>query len=100
MRMRRPPPGRTALALAFSSYLLGLVPSFPQKWCARNPDDSFFDPRIGRPSVPMETYLRMMFLKSRYRLGYQTLCREVGDSISWQRFCPIPFGTRVRIRRR
>ena len=28
-----------------------------------------FDPRIGRPSVPMETYLRMMFLKSRYRLG-------------------------------
>ena len=31
----------------------------------------------------------------RYRLGYQTLCREVGDSISWQRFCRIPFGTRV-----
>ena len=55
----------------------------------------FFDPRIGRPSVPMETYLRMMFLKSRYRLGYETLCREVGDSISWQRFCRIPFGTRV-----
>src|ERR1700755_3563170 len=55
----------------------------------------FFDPRIGRPSVPMETYLRMMFLKFRYRLGYETLCREVGDSISWQRFCRIPFGTRV-----
>lgn len=55
----------------------------------------YFDPRIGRPSVPMETYLRMMFLKSRYRLGYETLCREVGDSISWQRFCRIPFGTRV-----
>ena len=56
---------------------------------------AYFDPRIGRPSVPMETYLRMMFLKSRYRLGYETLCREVGDSISWQRFCRIPFGTRV-----
>lgn len=55
----------------------------------------YFDPRIGRPSVPMETYLRMMFLKSRYRLGYEALCREVGDSISWQRFCRIPFGTRV-----
>ena len=55
----------------------------------------FFDPRIGRPSVPMETYLRMMFLKFRYRLGYESLCREVGDSISWQRFCRIPFGTRV-----
>ena len=30
---------------------------------------SFFDARIGRPSVPMETYLRMMFLKFRYRLA-------------------------------
>ncbi len=55
----------------------------------------YFDPRVGRPSVPMETYLRIMFLKYRYRLGYETLCREVGDSISWQRFCRIPFGTRV-----
>jgi transposase, IS5 family len=26
----------------------------------------FFDPRIGRPSTPMETYLRLMFLKFRY----------------------------------
>ena len=55
----------------------------------------YFDARIGRPSVPMETYLRMMFLKYRYRLGYETLCREVGDSISWQRFCRIPLGVRV-----
>ena len=30
---------------------------------------SFFDPRIGRPSTPMETYLRLMFLKFRYGLG-------------------------------
>lgn len=59
-----------------------------------------FDPRIGRPSVPMETYLRMMFLKFRYRLGFESLCREVGNSISWQRFCRIPFGSRVCIRRR
>lgn len=56
---------------------------------------SYFDARIGRPSIPMETYLRLMFLKFRYRLGYESLCREVGDSISWQRFCRIPFGTRV-----
>ena len=55
----------------------------------------FFDARIGRPSIPMETYLRLMFLKFRYRLGFESLCREVGDSISWQRFCRIPFGTRV-----
>jgi transposase, IS5 family len=50
----------------------------------------FFDPRLGRPSTPMETYLRLMFLKFRYRLGYETLCREVSDSITWRRFCRIP----------
>jgi IS5 family transposase len=50
----------------------------------------FFDPRIGRPSTPMETYLRLMFLKFRYRLGYESLCREVSDSITWRMFCRIP----------
>jgi IS5 family transposase len=59
------------------------------------PFAAHFDARIGRPSIPMETYLRLMFLKFRYRLGYESLCREVGDSISWQRFCRIPLGTRV-----
>ena len=41
------------------------------------PFEAFFDPRIGRPSTPMETYLRLMFLKVRYRLGFESLCREV-----------------------
>ena len=59
------------------------------------PFAAHFDARIGRPSIPVETYLRLMFLKFRYRLGYESLCREVSDSISWQRFCRIPFGTRV-----
>ena len=59
------------------------------------PFAAHFNARIGRPSIPMETYLRLMFLKFRYRLGYESLCREVADSISWQRFCRIPFGTRV-----
>ena len=53
------------------------------------PFEPFFDPRIGRPSTPMETYLRLMFLKFRYRLGYESLCREVADSITWRRFCRI-----------
>jgi len=55
----------------------------------------FFDPRLGRPSTPMETYLRLMFLKFRYRLGYESLCREVADSISWRRFCRIPLDAAV-----
>src|ERR1700682_2524295 len=49
----------------------------------------FFDPRVGRPSTPMETYLRLMFLKFRYGLGFESLCREVSDSIPWRRFCRI-----------
>jgi len=55
----------------------------------------FVDPRVGRPSTPMETYLRMMFGKFRHRLGYASLCREVGDSISWRRFCRIPIDGKV-----
>jgi IS5 family transposase len=54
-----------------------------------------FHARLGRPSVPIDTYLRMMFLKFRHRLGYELVCREVADSISWQRFCRIPLGGRV-----
>jgi len=55
----------------------------------------FFDPRVGRPSTPMETYLRLMFLKFRYRLGYESLCSEVSDSITWRRFCRIPIDGKV-----
>jgi IS5 family transposase len=31
--------------------------------------------------MPMETYLRLMYLKVRYRLGHESLCAEVADSI-------------------
>ena len=37
----------------------------------------FFHATFGRPSMPIETYLRLMFLKYRYRLGFESLCREV-----------------------
>ena len=50
----------------------------------------YFHPVLGRPSTPVECYLRLMFLKFRYRLGYESLCAEVSDSISWRRFCRIP----------
>ena len=59
------------------------------------PYREFFHEHLGRPSIPIETYLRLMFLKYRYQLGFETLCREVTDSISWQRFCRIPVGGRV-----
>jgi transposase, IS5 family len=50
----------------------------------------FFHPVLGRPSTPAEWYLRLMFLKFRHGLGYESLCAEVSDSISWRRFCRIP----------
>jgi IS5 family transposase len=50
---------------------------------------ALFDRRLGRPSVPIDTLLRLLYLKHRYQLGYETLCREVSDSISWRRFCRI-----------
>src|SRR5947208_2615636 len=55
----------------------------------------FFHPVLGRPSTPVECYLRLMFLKFRHRLGYESLCAEVSDSISWRRFCRIPLDGRV-----
>ncbi|MGO9159620.1 MAG: ISNCY family transposase [Streptosporangiaceae bacterium] len=55
----------------------------------------FFHPVPGRPSTPTECYLRLMFLKFRYRLGYESLCAEVSDSVSWRRFCRIPLDAAV-----
>ena len=55
----------------------------------------YFHPLIGRPSTPIECYLRLMFLKFRYRLGFKSLCAEVSDSISWRRFCRIPLDGKV-----
>src|SRR5947207_13480587 len=55
----------------------------------------YFHPVLGRPSTPVECYLRLMFLKFRYRLGYESLCAEVSDSISWRRFCRIGLDGRV-----
>jgi IS5 family transposase len=55
----------------------------------------YFHPVLGRPCTPVECYLRLMFLKFRYRLGFESLCAEVADSISWRRFCRIPLDGRV-----
>ena len=69
-------------------------------------DERFFDRYVqrfqrltGRPTVPVETYLQLMYLKHRYRLGYETLVTEVADSLHWRRFghlaldAPVPHAT-------
>lgn len=54
-----------------------------------------FSTHIGRPTVPVDTYLRLMFLKFRYQLGYETLVAEVQDSITWRLFCRLPLDMAV-----
>ena len=49
----------------------------------------------GRPTIAMQTYIRLMVLKARYRWGYRTLVAEVSDSIHLRRFCRISLGERV-----
>jgi IS5 family transposase len=49
----------------------------------------------GRPTIAMETYVRLMVLKQRYRWGYRSLMAEVSDSIHLRRFCRIRLSDRV-----
>lgn len=61
-------------------------------------DERFFTPfrdryhrYLGRPSVPAETYLRLIALKHQYGLSDREVCAQVSDRISWRRFCRIPW---------
>ncbi len=65
-------------------------------------DDRFFEPfiarsqqKVGRPTIPMERFIRLMYLKFRYNLSYEMLVDRVGDSFKWRRFCRIPIFEKV-----
>jgi IS5 family transposase len=58
---------------------------FLQPFIEKHPTKS----KMGRPTYPIEKYLRLMVLKRKYNLGYESLIKEVGDSITWRRFCRI-----------
>jgi transposase, IS5 family len=49
----------------------------------------------GRPTIAIETYVRLMVVKQRSGWGYETLVREVSDSLHLRRFCLIPLTARV-----
>jgi len=49
----------------------------------------------GRPTIAMERYVRLMVIKTRTGWGYETLVREVSDSIHLRRFCRIALSERV-----
>jgi transposase, IS5 family len=49
----------------------------------------------GRPTISMATYLRLMVIKHRTGWGYETLVKEVSDSLHLRRFCLIPLTSPV-----
>jgi transposase, IS5 family len=49
----------------------------------------------GRPSIAMATFVRLMVIKQRTGWGYETLVREVSDSLHLRRFCLIGIDRRV-----
>jgi IS5 family transposase len=44
----------------------------------------------GRPSIPMATFVRLMWLKDTTGWGYERLMAQVSDSLQLRRFCRIP----------
>jgi len=54
---------------------------------------SYFDPRIGRPSTPMETHLRLMFLEVPLPTPLrEAVSRGERDSLSVAAVAPSPLG--------
>lgn len=49
----------------------------------------------GRPSISMATFVRLMVVKQRTGWGYETLVREVSDSLHLRRFCLIGIDQRL-----
>src|SRR5262245_7264606 len=56
----------------------------------------------GRPTIAMASFVRLMVVKQRTGWGYETLVREVSDSLHLRRFCliaieqPLPDESTVR----
>jgi IS5 family transposase len=67
---------------------LALLRPFERQWQGRVE-------ATGRPTIPMATYLRLMVVKQRTGWGYETLVREVSDSLHLRRFCLLSLVERV-----
>ena len=50
---------------------------------------------FGRPTIPIDRFVRLMVVKQRSGWGYETLVREVSDSLHLRRFCRIALTERV-----
>ena len=49
----------------------------------------------GRPTIAMQTYVRVMIVRQRTGWGYESAMREISDSLHLRRFCRIAIDVRV-----
>jgi len=67
----------------------GLLAPIASAWVAEHRDR-------GRPTIAMDRFVRLMIVKARSGgWGYETLVREVSDSLHLRRFCRIALTERV-----
>lgn len=79
-----------------------LLEPFERLWRERDAAAGTCARSLGRPTLAMATYVRLMLLKARTGWGYATLVHEVSDSLHLRRFCllalsdPVPDESTVR----
>ena len=93
IEVRELPEDLAALDRLLSDPELAMV--FVERWRREVIDTGRLVLSEGRPTIAMETYVRLMVLKARYRWGYRSLVAEVSDSIHLRRFCRISLSERV-----
>lgn len=73
----------------------GLLAPFVEHWEREAVASGISAAGHGRPTLAIESYVRLMVLKARHGWGYRTLVAEVSDSIHLRRFCRIALSDRV-----
>jgi IS5 family transposase len=73
----------------------GLLAPFVEHWQREALVSGVSAAGHGRPTIAIETYVRLMVCKHRHGWGYRTLVAEVSDSIHLRRFCRIALCERV-----
>lgn len=49
----------------------------------------------GRNTIPLRTFVGIMFLYKNYGLGYRSTMERIADSFGWRAFCRIPLSKEV-----
>ena len=81
--------------LTMLDYELSVIDEYLNDEKIVQPFIEYFHKKHGRPSTPLQVYIRMMFIKHMYSLSYEELHQRVSDSIKWRRFCHISLDAKV-----